>query len=32
MTAAPPSPDEFPEMDEDIDTKHECPKCGYEWS
>jgi len=32
MTAAPPAPDEFPEMNEDIDTNHECPKCGYEWS
>lgn len=26
------SPDEFKEMDEDIDTDHECPKCGYRWS
>ena len=20
-----------PEFDENIETKHECPKCGYEW-
>ena len=26
------SPDEFKEMDEDIDTDQECPKCGYRWS
>ena len=26
------SPDEFPEVDEDIDTDHQCPKCGYKWS
>jgi len=25
-------PDDFPEADEDIDTDHECPKCGYKWS
>lgn len=25
-------PDEFPEVDENIETEHECPKCGYEWS
>lgn len=25
-------PDEFREVDEDIDTEHECPKCGYKWS
>lgn len=30
MTAAPP--EEFPEVGDDIETKHECPKCGYEWS
>lgn len=28
----PDSPDEFKEVDEDIDTDHECPKCGYRWS
>lgn len=26
------APDEFKEIDEDIDTDHECPKCGYRWS
>lgn len=26
------APEEFTEYDEEIDTKHECPKCGYEWS
>lgn len=25
------SPDDFPSYDEDIETKHKCPKCGYEW-
>jgi hypothetical protein len=25
-------PDDFGEVDEDIDTEHECPKCGYKWS
>lgn len=29
-TAIPPN--EFQEMDENIDTDHECPKCGYRWS
>ena len=28
----PDSPDEFKEVDEDINTEHECPKCGYRWS
>jgi len=26
------APEDFPEVDEDIDTNHKCPKCGYEWS
>tara|TARA_R110000824_G_scaffold398348_1_gene602328 strand:+ start:118 stop:624 length:507 start_codon:yes stop_codon:yes gene_type:complete len=26
------SPDAFKEFDEDIETQHECPKCGYTWS
>ena len=26
------APDDFDSYDEDIDTSHECPKCGYEWS
>lgn len=25
-------PDDFKEYDENIDTEHECPKCGYKWS
>lgn len=25
-------PDDFVEFDENIDTEHRCPKCGYEWS
>lgn len=24
--------EEFKEYDEDIETTHRCPKCGYEWS
>jgi ParB-like chromosome segregation protein Spo0J len=24
--------EEFPEVDEDIETQHRCPSCGYEWS
>jgi ParB-like chromosome segregation protein Spo0J len=26
------SPDEFVEYGEDINTEHQCPKCGYQWS
>lgn len=26
------APEEFPEVDENIETEHECPKCGYRWS
>lgn len=25
-------PGEFKEVDEEIETAHECPKCGYKWS
>lgn len=25
-------PEEFPEVDEDIEIEHECPKCGYRFS
>lgn len=25
-------PESFDEYDEDLETKHQCPKCGYEWS
>jgi len=26
------APEDFPEADENIDTQHQCPKCGYAWS
>lgn len=26
------APDDFKEFDEDIETEHCCPKCGYRWS
>jgi hypothetical protein len=26
------APEDFPEVDESIETEHECPKCGYRWS
>ena len=26
------APNDFDEFNEDLDTKHTCPKCGYEWS
>jgi hypothetical protein len=29
---APETPEEFPEVGEDIETEHQCPKCGYKWS
>lgn len=25
-------PEDFKEVDENIETEHECPKCGYRWS
>tara|TARA_R100001086_G_scaffold218584_2_gene135313 strand:- start:1581 stop:2099 length:519 start_codon:yes stop_codon:yes gene_type:complete len=25
-------PDDFPSIDENIETEYGCPKCGYEWS
>ena len=25
-------PEEFAEVDDDIETDHRCPSCGYEWS
>ena len=28
----PDAPENFPEVDENIDTEHQCPKCGYQWS
>jgi hypothetical protein len=29
---APQPPAEFTSFDENIETQHQCPKCGYEWS
>jgi ParB-like chromosome segregation protein Spo0J len=26
------APQEFAEVDENIETEHNCPKCGYKWS
>jgi ParB-like chromosome segregation protein Spo0J len=26
------APEDFKEVDENIDTEHQCPKCGYAWS
>ena len=26
------SPDDFPVVNEDIATEHQCPKCKYQWS
>jgi ParB-like chromosome segregation protein Spo0J len=26
------APEDFPEADENIETQHQCPKCGYAWS
>jgi ParB-like chromosome segregation protein Spo0J len=31
-TAPAQAPDDFPVVDENVPTKHECPKCGYAWS
>jgi ParB-like chromosome segregation protein Spo0J len=28
----PEAPEDFKEVDENIETEHECPKCGYKWS
>jgi ParB-like chromosome segregation protein Spo0J len=28
----PSAPEDFPEVDENVPTDHECPKCGYRWS
>ncbi len=28
----PDAPEDFKEVDEDIETDHTCPKCGYKWS
>lgn len=29
---APEPPGQFPTVDDDLETDHQCPKCGYEWS
>ena len=28
----PAAPEDFPEVDENVETEHQCPKCGYRWS
>ena len=28
----PPVPQDFPEVDDELETEHRCPSCGYEWS
>jgi ParB-like chromosome segregation protein Spo0J len=28
----PEAPDDFKEVDENIETEHTCPRCGYAWS
>ena len=28
----PSAPEDFPEVDENVPTEHQCPKCGYRWS
>jgi ParB-like chromosome segregation protein Spo0J len=28
----PEAPEDFSEVDENIETEHQCPKCGYQWS
>jgi ParB-like chromosome segregation protein Spo0J len=28
----PNAPEDFPAVDENIETEHQCPKCGYKWS
>lgn len=32
LLAGPKSPEGFDEYDENIETEHECPKCGFKWS
>lgn len=32
LLTEPEAPEEFPAFDENIETQHQCPKCGYEWS
>ena len=26
------APDQFPEVNEDVEVEHRCPRCGYAWS
>jgi ParB-like chromosome segregation protein Spo0J len=26
------APEDFPDIDESLNTEHKCPKCGYKWS
>ena len=28
----PTVPQDFPEVDDELETEHRCPSCGYEWS
>jgi hypothetical protein len=30
--AEPESPEQFPEVDENLPTEFKCPKCQYAWS
>ncbi|MCP5521293.1 MAG: ParB N-terminal domain-containing protein [Verrucomicrobiales bacterium] len=32
VPAEPEPPEDFPEADENIETTHQCPRCGFEWS
>lgn len=32
FTTLPGPPSQFPAVGADIDTKHQCPKCGWRWS
>jgi hypothetical protein len=32
FSASDRAPEEFAEVGEDIQTEHQCPKCGYVWS
>lgn len=32
LTLDTPPPTSFPVVDESINTEHQCPKCGYQWS
>lgn len=32
LTSSKEAPDDFNDLDDDIDLNHRCPKCGFEWS